>query len=499
MCGSTHITALEDAHIREMALGGPDTATRTQTLWQVKLLRPVPDPAPLTCASEPKSGRTCSIRPRTASSARGPQRARTPQGPCVVPSGAGYRRLENQLYRVEIHEVDSRGAIKLLKWSRDNGSIVTRWLDQKASKPEELIVASIGREDVLRFGPGQYVEVIDDARELRGEAGILVKLANAEGQVLTLDTTDLNEATVLKADFPDKINGRSNNPKVRRWDGVLEKPATDNWLELEDGVQVKFEAEKKYHVGDYWLIPARTATADVEWPRDDLTPPNPIPQPRAGIEHHYCKLAILQYKEIQPKKKGFTVLQDCREIFPPLTEMVTLLYVGGDGQEAMPGHELQTPLQVGVANGQWPARGARVRFSIQPTTGNGKLQDKGSAVDPASPAPTDQTRSVLTDLDGIAKCGWQLDANTGKLSQQVRAELLNAADKPVYLPIIFTANLSLASQVAYTPGDCKNLAEDVTVQKAIGKLAGLIRLHPMGGTARPPRQMRYWRCPSESS
>ena len=32
-----HITALEDDSIREKALGRPDTATRTQVIWQVKI------------------------------------------------------------------------------------------------------------------------------------------------------------------------------------------------------------------------------------------------------------------------------------------------------------------------------------------------------------------------------------------------------------------------------------------------------------------------------
>ena len=32
-----HITALEDDYIREKALGGPDTATRTKVVWQVKI------------------------------------------------------------------------------------------------------------------------------------------------------------------------------------------------------------------------------------------------------------------------------------------------------------------------------------------------------------------------------------------------------------------------------------------------------------------------------
>ena len=36
------ITALDDRHIREVALGGPDTSTRLKTVWQVRFL-PVAD------------------------------------------------------------------------------------------------------------------------------------------------------------------------------------------------------------------------------------------------------------------------------------------------------------------------------------------------------------------------------------------------------------------------------------------------------------------------
>ena len=38
-----HITALEDETIKETALGGPDTTTRTKTVWQVRMLA-VTDP-----------------------------------------------------------------------------------------------------------------------------------------------------------------------------------------------------------------------------------------------------------------------------------------------------------------------------------------------------------------------------------------------------------------------------------------------------------------------
>lgn len=322
-----HITALEDDGIREVALGGPDTTTRTKTVWQVKLLGPVP--ASVTCANEQQLWGELLDRSREGELSARAEESAAPPNPCEVAAGAGYRRLENQLYRVEIHEVDVNGAIKQVKWSRDNSSIVTRWLDQK-NNLSELIVSSIGRDEVLRFAPGQYVEITDDQTELRGKAGPLVKLANAEGQVLTL----ANGAKMPdKADFPDEVNGRPNNPKVRRWDGVLKNPPTDpdKWNELEDGVQIKFESGKKYHVGDYWLIPARTAKGDVEWPRD--TNKKPIPQPRAGIEHHYCKLAILDRTDA-----GFTVVQDCRKLFPSLTELTYSscceVTVGARGQYA---------------------------------------------------------------------------------------------------------------------------------------------------------------------
>jgi hypothetical protein len=48
-----HITTVEDDSIREKALGGPDTATRTKVVWQVKLMEyPQYDPNNSTITSE---------------------------------------------------------------------------------------------------------------------------------------------------------------------------------------------------------------------------------------------------------------------------------------------------------------------------------------------------------------------------------------------------------------------------------------------------------------
>jgi hypothetical protein len=49
----------------------------------------------------------------------------------------------------------------------------------------------------------------------------------------------------------------------------------DKWFALEDGVQVQFPApaapnEFRFRTGGYWLIPARVATRDIEWPWEDV-------------------------------------------------------------------------------------------------------------------------------------------------------------------------------------------------------------------------------------
>ncbi|MCB1033105.1 MAG: hypothetical protein KDD47_04645, partial [Acidobacteria bacterium] len=123
-----HVTAVEDSVIRERALGGPDTGTREETLAQVKLFPAGPGAGAPDCAVDPP-GWTEFVAPSS-----GRLRARTQPGeaatdPCIVPAQAGYTRLENQLYRVEVHDGGTLGSATF-KWSRDNGSVVTSWLGQ---------------------------------------------------------------------------------------------------------------------------------------------------------------------------------------------------------------------------------------------------------------------------------------------------------------------------------------------------------------------------------
>ena len=547
-----HLTILDDPALREIALGGPDTTTRTRTIWQV---RSVFSTDPINCLSTLTAFDAATVRGTGTLRARALPPAPDDE-PCIVPPGAGFRGLENQLYRVEIHDGGAAfdltagagggtaitilppgtgGAIQVrytggtwnvgdtvevfqgaagvdplagtvalvvaknaarrtltlnvarpefaggdqprlrllrgaatktatFKWSRDNG-IVVGAITRMAGR--EVTIDSLGPDDVLNFAPGQWVEISDDASELNNLPGTLAQIEAVGSSpiggapVLTLRGTAV---PLLAPALPDGVDP-ARHPKLRRWDGVgavkARPPAgNDGFLSLEDGVQVRFADGATYKTGNYWLIPARTANGvtgagDVLWPKGvDNQPEARAPE---GIRHHYCRLAIIE----SDGAGALTLRGDCRDLFPPVTALTHLAYVGGDGQEALPGTALPRPLEAGVFNGRFPVTGARVRLSA---SDNGRL-----AADPASAASSAlSVFEAATDADGVARAGWLLAVEPAPASQQVEAVLLDSAGNPIAAQVLhFGGRLSIAREVAYDPADCPNLANARTVQAAI--------------------------------
>lgn len=305
------VTALDDPEIREVALGGPDTATRTQVVSQARLLLVGDENATADCATNYEAWAALLAETRGRLAARAQPNPDAPN-PCVVPAGAGFRRVENQLYRVEIHDGSETGA-PTFKWSRENASVETDWRTQNVN---DLTVGSLGRDEALGFATGQWVELIDDARELRREPGILVKLLKAEGQVLTIDPATATDI-IDRANFSAKA-------KVRRWDmpagssglqPVTIPAGNDGFIALEDGVEIRFEPGATYRSGDYWLIPARTISGDVEWPRSGNPPTAELREPHSP-RHHLARLALLRRRD-----GAWEQPLDCRLLFPPLTRI----------------------------------------------------------------------------------------------------------------------------------------------------------------------------------
>jgi hypothetical protein len=165
-----HITVIEDPQIREVALGGPDTATRTKTVWQVKLeelegyKEPPENNEPIDCQAVNKEWESI-IKEREGKLAALTKPGTLAESSCVVSPDAGYRRLENQLYRVEIHQVDDNGKATF-KWSRDNGSVVfaiEEFVTQDKNNITNILkLKQLGRDENLSLKTGDWVEVLYD-------------------------------------------------------------------------------------------------------------------------------------------------------------------------------------------------------------------------------------------------------------------------------------------------------------------------------------------------
>ncbi|HWU85742.1 MAG TPA: DUF6519 domain-containing protein [Kofleriaceae bacterium] len=290
-----HLTPVEDDRMREVALGGPDTCTRAKVVWQVKALE-LPSGNPNNSCTAPLAGLSAIGAAEMAAEL---DPGHPINDPCVVAPDARYRGAENQLYRVEIHRGSGPSGQPTFKWSRDNGSVASAWLRTEGN---DLLVAS-----ARGFSAGAWIELTDDQRELRGEPGVLVKLASVDGNRLRVDPGSIpTSASLVWAPT-------LRNPKVRRWDQIETDDITLDdgaipisevtdadlpWIHLEDGLRVRFQPtggdKQQYRSGDYWLIPARVATGDIEWPRHDGTAQL---QPPHGIEHHYAPLGVLRWKD----------------------------------------------------------------------------------------------------------------------------------------------------------------------------------------------------------
>ena len=124
-----HVTALEDTFSQGSGSGRTGHGHADKNGLAGQALAVGNASASLTCESTFPDFDALRNGPSGRLSARA-QEAATSTGPCIIEPGAGFRRLENQLYRVEIHQGSQGGLQPTFKWSRDNGTVVTRWLSR---------------------------------------------------------------------------------------------------------------------------------------------------------------------------------------------------------------------------------------------------------------------------------------------------------------------------------------------------------------------------------
>lgn len=242
---------------------------------------------------------------------------------CQPIPAAGYTGQENQLYRFEIQQSGSLSTATF-KWSRENASIVVAVLGVTGNK---VTVSSLGMDANLGFQEGQWVEIGDD-NDLFGE------IPNQPGGLYQIQSIDRPSLTLTMTTTVQPVD-TSRHARMRRWDqndasaGADGQPLSDNWIDIENGIRVRF-GQGDYFAGDAWVIPARSATGDIDWPPcgsngDCFQPPHYTVVYRAPLAcvhlNDTFNRAALDVNESVGTYGGRFKVGDCRRLFPTLTDI----------------------------------------------------------------------------------------------------------------------------------------------------------------------------------
>ncbi len=232
----------------------------------------------------------------------------------------GLQRLENQLYRVEMHTGGNTAAARF-KWSRENASVATNVTGMESTR-DVIVVERLGRDDFLRIREGDWIEVTDDRREFGRRSGDLRKVVAVVSATRRITLTAPLTADLLPAGtVDDNFGTRHTRAQVDQRgavldgagnvlvdldapgaDGTIPVPPGGGAVRLESGIQIRFTLDPGsgvFQVADYWNFAARVAGGTID--ELDRAPPR-------AIHHHFARLAMVTFP---------STATDCRHLWPP--------------------------------------------------------------------------------------------------------------------------------------------------------------------------------------
>jgi len=315
----TTVTAFEDRALREVALGGPDTAARTRLMQ--RYLRLASSGA--TCAAGATSvaalltadGVTLDKALELHSTARlqaGFVTSWTKTDVCLPKASGGYLGADNQLVRVTVTSYDSTKKTGTLLWGWNNASLVYRATVGADGATITLTDAPVDFEhapqqthvvELLRtakdFGRGNYVA------ELEGDV-VAVSVA------YSFDTQQFTIATPLPANSPYITD--QTPIFVRLWQGTQNFTAGQaETLDTTSDITVTITMDalpSAIAARPFWRFSVRPATPQKIYPQRYYDSPQPPDGPRQWLGD----LGV-----ISAQAKGSTLLADCVPSFNPLT------------------------------------------------------------------------------------------------------------------------------------------------------------------------------------
>ena len=350
------VSAVEDSDLKDVALGGPDTAQRTRLVQHI-----VRQPG-VTCArgaAELGVREGLTFIPSTMRLMSHGQlqvgftNQAPPPDPCQPQAQSGYLGADNQLIRVQIVDparnlpappppppvpaaapalvrtplTGAAAAPGNLLWGYDDASFLYR-IDVINSTTLHLQTAPVDAFHQPRAG--QAVEVLVPAVQLsNGEfvaapTGFVTTVAGAYNP----DTQNVVLATPLPLDYGDGTAAHPSPSRVflRIWEQELPFTLGVAVPLAATGLQVTITLDSAgivIHPGDFWMFAARPSTPRQVYPERLLTSAQPPNGPRLWA----CPLAVLTWDSLT--SRGPAGVQDCRHLFSPLTKLVFAAANGG--------------------------------------------------------------------------------------------------------------------------------------------------------------------------
>ena len=315
------ISAVEDSDLKDVALGGPDTAQRTRLIQHVERIATSGTDCPSALAETTKDWAAAGLifdpatmrLNSTASLFVDFPTAGGPITPCDPAAQSGYLGADNQLIRVQISSVDSvTGAVKLL-WGFDDASFLYR---VDVMDPQTLHLQSAPVDAEHQPQAGQAVEILMSAAKLsNGEyvaapSGFVETLAASSydpaKQILTLPAA-------LPAVYGDGNASHAHPPRVflRAWKQELGFTAGTALPLGDTGLTVTLQTSGStpLRVGDYWMFAVRPGTPQQVYPERY----HAGFQPPEGPREWFCPLAVIQWTG-----NTGSVLDNCRNGFDNL-------------------------------------------------------------------------------------------------------------------------------------------------------------------------------------
>ncbi|MFI7128807.1 putative Ig domain-containing protein [Nonomuraea sp. NPDC050153] len=274
------VTYVDDPDIREVALGGPDTTTRSR------------------------------IRQRVRVAQGGSMPSGDGRGGGTLATEGSYTAQANRLYLVEIDGGGDIGAATF-RWSQDNASTIQRVIQPVPPGSTQVVV-----EDATAFQKGDRIlirkEFGAEEHQVASVVGNVIGLAQATGSQLGALPAAGRVAGFTTFALADR-------PTVQRWNAFrvpipadAADPALSAAVPLNDGVVARFGGHGM-RPGDYWNFRTRFLAGDDASGLDPLTRIEQLAfqRPR-GTVHHYVPLATLTRDPADPEPDLITMIADLR-------------------------------------------------------------------------------------------------------------------------------------------------------------------------------------------